>query len=172
MKISQGSLNPCPCGYLTDPARDCRCSPADVLRYHARLSGPLLDRIDIHIDVPAVKYQEMTRGQPGEPSAEVSRRVQQAREIQLKRFSALKGVFFNAHMSQREIQQHCKLDEQTLALLERAMASMNLSARAYDRILKVARTIADLAGEEQIGPPAISEAIQYRSLDRDMWKGI
>jgi len=130
----------------------------------------LLDRIDIHIDVPSVKYQEMTRGTPGETSAQVRERVQRARDIQSRRFAGIKGVHCNAHMRHRETQKYCKLDDQTLALLERAMASYGLSARAYDRILKVARTIADLAGEENIGPTAISEAIQYRSLDRELWR--
>ena len=164
-----GSCNPCNCGYLTDPSGRCHCSPFDIQRYRARLSGPLLDRIDIHIDVPAVKYQEMTRGTPGESSALVRERVQRARDVQTRRFGGIKGIHCNAHMRHREIQKYCKLSEETLALLERAMANYGLSARAYDRILKVSRTIADLAGEEHIGPTAISEAIQYRSLDRDYW---
>ena len=164
-----GSMNPCPCGYLTDPARDCRCTPPDVQRYHARLSGPLLDRIDIHIDVPAVKYQELTRGAPGEPSAAVRERVLRARRVQLERFKDRPRVFANAQMTGKDLQRHCRLDEATLSLLERAMASMGLSARAYDRILRVARTIADLAGKQNLDAEAVSEAIHYRSLDRKVW---
>ncbi len=165
-----GSVNPCPCGYLTDPSRECRCNPGEIQRYHARLSGPLLDRIDIHIDVPAVKYQELTRGQAGESSVNVRERVQRARDVQLARFKATKGVYCNAHMRKKELEKFCKLDAETLAMLEQAMNRLGLSARAYDRILKVARTIADLAGAESIGTEAISEAIQYRTLDRDIWK--
>jgi magnesium chelatase family protein len=160
----------CACGYLTDGSGRCKCSPFDIQRYRARLSGSLLDRIDIHIEVPAVKYQEMTRGAPGECSASVRERVQKARDIQTRRFTGLKGIHCNAHMRHREIQKFCKLDDSVLTLLERAMAGYGLSARAYDRILKVARTIADLAGEENIGSTAISEAIQYRSLDRELWR--
>lgn len=165
-----GSCNPCNCGYWGDGTGRCTCSPVDVQRYRARLSGPLLDRIDIHIDVPAVKYQEMTRGLPGEPSAQVRERVQRARDLQTRRFAGITGVFCNAHMRHREIQKFCKLGDETLTLLERAMAQYGLSARAYDRILKVARTIADLAGNESIEGENISEAIHYRSLDRQVWK--
>ena len=166
------SVNPCPCGYLTDPMRECACTPAEIHRYHSRLSGPLLDRIDIHIDVPAVRYQELTRGEPGESSAVVRERVQKARDIQLKRFEGNRGILCNAHMSGKDLRKHCDLDTETLGLLERAMETIGLSARAYDRIIKVARTIADLAGEESIGPAAISEAIHYRTLDRDIWKRV
>ena len=165
-----GSLNPCPCGYLTDSSRDCRCSPFQIQNYHAKLSGPLLDRIDLHVDVPAVKYQELSRGAPGEASAPIRERVQRARDRQLARFHAHSGIFCNAHMRHRDIRKFCPLDEAGTTLLEQAMARTGLSARAYDRILKVARTIADLAGDEQIGSAALSEAIQYRTLDKDMWK--
>jgi magnesium chelatase family protein len=175
------SMNPCPCGYLTDPARQCRCTPVDVQRYHSRLSGPLLDRIDMHLEVPAVKYQELTRGEPGESSAAVRERVLRAREIQLRRFAPLnaaatvKGrrartIHCNAQMTSRELQTFCKLEEATLSLLERAMEKLGLSARAFDRILRVARTIADLAGDEPVTSAAISEAIHYRSLDRAVWR--
>ncbi|MEN6626716.1 MAG: YifB family Mg chelatase-like AAA ATPase [Candidatus Sumerlaeia bacterium] len=163
-----GSMNPCPCGYMTDPTRECRCSPIDIQRYHARLSGPLLDRIDIHIEVPAVKYQELTRGQPGESSAAVRERVLAARRRQLDRFAGRPGVYCNAHMSGKDIERHCKLNDATMDLLERAMRQRGLSARAFHRILKVGRTIADLAGCDAIGPTEISEAIQYRSLDRGL----
>jgi len=165
-----GSMNPCPCGYLSDPTRECRCTPVQVQRYHARLSGPLLDRIDLHVEVPAVKYQELTRGAAGETTADVRARVQAARDAQLRRYRGIPGVLCNAHMRGRQIRSFCQLDGETLSLLERAMAGMGLSARAYDRILKVARTIADLAGEERIGPAHVSEAIQYRALDRQMWR--
>jgi magnesium chelatase family protein len=164
------SMNPCPCGYFTDPARECRCSPADVQRYHSRLSGPLLDRIDLHVDVPAVKYQELTRGEPGEPSASVRERVVAARQRQLERFKGRHGLYANAQMNHKDLQNHCRLDDATLALLERAMGQMGLSARAYDRILKVSRTIADLAGRDAIDAEAVSEAIHYRSLDREFWR--
>lgn len=164
------SMNPCPCGYLTDPTHECRCTPADIQRYHGRLSGPLLDRIDLHVDVPAVKYQELTRGAAGEPSAAVRERVMAARRIQLNRFRGRPGVFANAQMSQRDLQKYCRLDGATMGLLERAMQQTGLSARAYDRILKVARTIADLAGRAEIDAEAISEAIHYRSLDRSDWR--
>lgn len=165
-----GSMNPCPCGYMTDPARQCRCTPFDIQRYHARLSGPLLDRIDIHIEVPAVKYQELTRGQPGESSAVVRGRVLAARRRQLDRFAGRPGVYCNAQMSGKDIEKHCKLDDTTMDLLERAMRQQGLSARAFHRILKVSRTIADMAGKDAIDAETISEAIHYRSLDRELWK--
>jgi magnesium chelatase family protein len=165
-----GSMNPCPCGYMTDPDHECRCRPNDIQRYHAKLSGPLLDRIDIHIEVPAVKYQQLTRGEPGEPTATVRERVQQARDRQLERFGAANGTLCNAHMSRKLLQKHCALEPATLDILETAMRNLGLSARAYDRILKVARTIADLDGDEVVGPPAVAEAITYRTLDRDIWK--
>ena len=165
-----GSMNPCPCGYMTDPSRQCRCTPFDIQRYHARMSGPLLDRIDIHVEVPAVRYQELTRGTPGESSAVVRERVLRAREVQLRRFAGRPGIFSNAQMSGKDMRAYCELDEPTLALLERAMHSQGLSARAYDRILKVSRTIADLAGSERITSEHISEAIHYRSLDRQLWR--
>jgi magnesium chelatase family protein len=165
-----GAMNPCPCGYYGSQAGECRCSPPQIQRYHSRLSGPLLDRIDLHVNVPAVQFQEMTRGQAGEASSIARERVQRARDIQTARFQGHPGVFCNAHMRHRDIRKFCQLDAACLALLERAMAGMGLSARAHDRILKVARTIADLAGEETISTTTLSEAIQYRSLDRDMWR--
>jgi magnesium chelatase family protein len=165
-----GSMNPCPCGFLTDPTRECRCRPIEIQRYLSRLSGPLLDRIDIHIEVPAVKYQELTRGEEGETSAQVRARVQRAREVQLARFADCPGLFANGHMETRHLRRFCELDGETLGLLERAMRRLNLSARAYDRILKVSRTIADLAGRDRIGPEEVSEAITYRTLDRELWK--
>jgi magnesium chelatase family protein len=167
-----GALNPCPCGYLTDRSGRCQCSPVQVQRYRARLSGPLLDRIDLHVDVPAVQYQEMTRGESGETSRDVRDRVQRARDIQNERFRDHTGIYCNAHMRHRDIRRFCPLDAECMGLLERAMAGMGLSARAHDRILKVARTIADLAGEPALTPAALSEAIQYRTLDREMWRAV
>lgn len=168
-----GSCNPCNCGYLTDiDSNRCTCSPHDIQRYRARLSGPLLDRIDIHLDVPSVKYQELTRGNAGEPSANIRERVQRARDVQLRRFAGISDVYCNAHMRRKQIEKFCKLDDECLQLLERAMMSLKLSARAYDRILKVARTISDLAGKESVEPEAVSEAIQYRTLDREIWKRV
>lgn len=165
-----GSMNPCPCGYLGDPARECRCSPAEVQRYRGRMSGPLLDRIDLHVDVPAVKYQELTRGEKGEASARVRERVVNARRRQLERFGGRRGLFCNAQMTGKDLEAHCRLDEAPLRLLERAMDRMGLSARAYNRILRVARTIADLAQVETISREHISEAIHYRTLDRKLWE--
>ncbi len=165
-----GSMNPCPCGYMTDPSRDCRCSPPEIQRYHAKISGPLLDRIDIHVEVPAVKYQELTRGRPGEPSHAVRDRVEAARARQHARFAGRPGLYCNAQMSGRDIDRHCALADPVMDLLERAMARQGLSARAFHRILKVARTIADLAEKDTIDSEAISEAIGYRTLDREIWK--
>lgn len=164
------SMNPCPCGYLTDPARECRCHPGEIQRYHARISGPLLDRIDIHCEVPALKYQELTRGEAGESSAVVRERVIAARERQLARFTGRRGVYSNAQMGNKDIDACCPLSNDVLKLLERAMEVQGFSARAYHRILKVARTIADLAASEAITTEHISEAIHYRSLDREMWR--
>lgn len=168
------AMNPCPCGFFNDPTRECKCSPQQIQRYVSKISGPLLDRIDIHIDVPAVKFQELASDAPGESSGDIRTRVVRARATQLERFSAEKsapeGVFCNAHMSPRLIRRHCGLDEAGKKLLEKAMARMGLSARAYDRILKVSRTIADLEGAERVAPQHLAEAIQYRSLDRSYWQ--
>lgn len=163
------SMNPCPCGYFGS-SRECKCSPIQIQRYVGKISGPLLDRIDIHIDVPAVNFKEL-RGRgvpPGEPSEQILDRVIKAREIQLSRFAG-NGVFSNSAMSPAQIRQFCALDAESESLLERAMLRQGLSARAHDRILKVARTIADLSGSENIQSIHISEAINYRSLDRDYW---
>ncbi len=162
------SMNPCPCGYFGSQ-RECKCSPMQIQRYVGKISGPLMDRIDIHIDVPAVKFKEL-RGktsEPAESSATVRGRVLNAREIQLKRFAG--DGFSNSAMTPKQIRNFCALDEESEALLERAMTRQGLSARAHDRILKVARTIADLSASDNIRPEHISEAINYRSLDRNYW---
>jgi len=163
------SMNPCPCGYFGS-SRECKCSGAQIQRYVGKISGPLMDRIDIHIDVPAVKFNELRgRGQAaGDSSVTIRERVMRAREIQLKRFDG-DGVFSNSAMSPKQIRTFCALDEQSEELLEKAMLRQGLSARAHDRILKVSRTIADLDASENIQPTHISEAINYRSLDRNYW---
>lgn len=163
------AMNPCPCGYYTDPSKDCSCAPPQIQRYLSKVSGPLLDRIDIQIEVPAVRYKELAAELTGETSEVIRERVQKAREIQLERFRESKKLFCNADMQSREIRKHCKIDDQGQELLKMAITKLGLSARAYDRILKVSRTIADLSGEDSILPQFISEAIQYRSLDRNLW---
>jgi magnesium chelatase family protein len=159
------AMNPCPCGYATDPTKECSCTPLQIQRYLARISGPLLDRIDIHIDVPPLKQRELSGDPSGEPSAAIRERVRRARQIQQDRFRRSK-VYCNAHMSPRQIRRHCQVEGEARSLLDTAMERLGLSARAYDRILKVARTIADLETAEAIQPEYIAEAIQYRSLDR------
>jgi len=160
------AMNPCPCGYFSDPHHECVCSPPMIQRYMSRISGPLLDRIDIHIEVPAVQYRELSAAPTGEESATIRERVNRARKIQLDRFSDRKDIFCNAHMESREIRSFCAIDSKGHDLLRTAITKLGLSARAYDRILKVSRTIADLESTEEIRPEHISEAIQYRSLDR------
>jgi magnesium chelatase family protein len=163
------SMNPCPCGYFGS-TRECKCSGVQIERYVGKISGPLMDRIDIHIDVPAVKFNELRgNGTPqGDSSAVIRERIIKAREIQLARFTG-EGVFSNSAMSSAQIRKFCALDAQSEALLEKAMTRQGLSARAHDRILKVSRTIADLAGSANIDQTHISEAINYRSLDRNYW---
>lgn len=163
------SMNPCPCGNFGNPNQQCSCTPQAIQRYMAKISGPLLDRIDIHVEVAAVKYQELSGSRTGEDSHTVRKRVVEARRAQTERFSNSSGVFKNADMGTKEIEQWCTIDEQSQALLKMAMSKLGLSARAYDRILKVARTIADVAQSDNILPQHISEAIQYRSLDRQYW---
>lgn len=157
------AMNPCPCGYYTDPNRECRCSPQQIRQYQARISGPLLDRIDIHIEVPSVRYRDLVAESDGESSASIRRRIKRAREIQKKR-----AGICNARMSNRQIREFCPPDKDSERLLEMAVDKLGLSARAYTRILKVARTIADLEEEDNILSHHISEAIQYRNLDRKM----
>ena len=159
------AMNPCPCGFLGDAQHACRCTPTQVQRYRARISGPLLDRIDLHVEAPAVSVSDLRHAAPGESSADMRTRIATARELQQNRF-ADQGITCNARMGHREVRQVCAIDRELDDLLERAMNQLSLSARAYDRILKVARTIADLAGSENIAAPHLLEAIQYRSLDR------
>jgi magnesium chelatase family protein len=164
------AMNPCPCGFFNDKARECRCTPPMIQRYISKISGPLIDRIDIHIDVPAVNYKELRSTNVPEGSREIRERVVKARQIQLARFRAAGEKFYsNAQMGSRQIRKFCELSAECERLLERAMTQQGLSARAHDRILKVARTIADLEGAPQIGIPHIAEAIQYRTLDRTYW---
>ena len=162
------AMNPCPCGFFNDPTRECKCSPVQIQRYVSKISGPLLDRIDIHIDVPAVKFKELASDSPAESSAEIRERVVRARRVQLERFSG-ERIFNNAQMTSRLIRKYCLIDVASKSLLENAITRLGLSARAYDRILKVSRTLADLEARESIEPTHVSEAIQYRTLDRNFW---
>ncbi len=164
------AMNPCRCGYVTDPAGQCSCSPVQIRNYRAKISGPLLDRIDLHIDVPTVKYKELASKEAGECSALIRGRVISAREVQMKRFEGRKEMYCNADMQSKDTQSYCKLDSAGEELLKMAITKLGLSARAYDRILKVGRTIADLARSSDIRSEHISEAIQYRSLDRNLWE--
>ena len=165
------AMNPCPCGYHNDRSRECHCSPMMIQRYVSKISGPLMDRIDIHIDVPSVNYRELRGNGPmPESSSDIRKRVIQARDVQLQRFhTGGERIYANAQMGSREIRKYCELGTDAEHLLERAMVKQGLSARAHDRILKVARTIADLSESEVIEPGHIAEAIQYRTLDRTFW---
>lgn len=170
------AMNPCPCGYFNDRSRECHCTPPQIQRYVAKVSGPLIDRIDIHVEVPAVQYRELRSGTNSEDSASIRARVLAARHRQMARFTdktALDGsktrIHANAQMTTRQIRHYCELSLEAEKVLERAMLQQGLTARAHDRILKVARTIADLAGEAQVALPHIAEAIQYRTLDRSYW---
>ena len=165
----------CPCGFYGDPIKACTCGQNAVHSYLAKISGPLLDRIDIHIEVPRLRQDELTSPPAGEKSAAIRARVEKARAVQRARFASEKDVaaptltHCNAHMNARQIRHFCDVSGDALALLRAAIDQMNLSARAYDRILKLSRTIADLAGEDQIGIAHIAEAVQYRALDRKFW---
>lgn len=161
------AMNPCVCGFLTDPQKECTCTPIQIQRYRSKVSGPLLDRIDIQVEVPGLRYQELASKDAGESSDVIRKRVNAARSIQLKRFEKAK-IHSNAQMSAREIKRYCAVREDAERLLETAINKLGLSARAYSRVLKVGRTIADLAGAQQIESSHIAEAIQYRSLDRQM----
>jgi len=165
------SMNPCPCGYYNHPEKDCVCAPGVVQKYLNKISGPLLDRIDIHTEVTPVNFDELSDRRPAEASELVRKRVVAARDVQNERFHNDIGIYCNAQMTKRMINQHCEIDTAGQTLLKRAMERLGLSARAYDRILKVARTIADLAASERIRPEHLAEAIQFRSLDRENWAG-
>ncbi|MCX5770838.1 MAG: YifB family Mg chelatase-like AAA ATPase, partial [Candidatus Hydrogenedentes bacterium] len=162
------AMNPCPCGCRTDPRRECRCSPGEVTRYMSRLSGPLLDRIDIHVDVPSLSFDELADDRPSGPSSlEVRQQVQDARNRQRARYS---GTFAcNAHLDTKAIRKYCTLGDSTKALLEHAISKMGFSARAYDKVLRIARTLADLEAADAIADKHVSEAVQYRSLDRQFF---
>src|SRR3989454_2320984 len=160
------AMNPCPCGYFGDPQHNCSCGPLGGQRYLARVSGPLLDRIDIHLEVPAVKYKALTAETGGEPSEDMRERVDRARTVQRERVVDRQGIYANAHMAPRDVRAHCRVSEAADALLKTAITRLGLSARAYHRILKIARTVADLDGAAALEPKHVSEAIQYRSLDR------
>ena len=163
------AMNPCPCGYFGDLKRECRCSPVQVQRYRQRISGPLLDRIDLHIEVPAVEYRDVASERAEENSSAIRERVSQARKLQHERFRKDGKTTCNARMTARHLKQHCRLTTDSNELIRIAMTDLNLSARAYDRILKVSRTIADLESAETILPEHVSEAIQYRTFDRTLW---
>ncbi|MEJ2003872.1 MAG: YifB family Mg chelatase-like AAA ATPase, partial [Cyclobacteriaceae bacterium] len=165
------SMNPCPCGYFNHPDKECVCRPGMVRKYLNRVSGPLLDRIDLHVEVTPVSFDQMTSAKKSEGSSEIRKRVIRAREIQTERYTGLDGIHANAQMPTSRIREYCELNQAGRTLLKTAMDRLGLSARAYDRILKVARTIADLeeSGNIQIGH--LAEAIQFRSLDREDWAG-
>jgi len=165
------AMNPCPCGYTGDSSRECRCSVPQIQRYRSRISGPLLDRIDIHIEAPALRIDDLRAEAPGEPSSAIRARCEAARARQSERFAGAEvaSARCNARMSHSQIRRHCAIDKAQGDLLQSAMEQLSLSARAYDRILKVARTIADLGGSERIETPHLLEAIQYRSLDRQVF---
>ena len=165
------SMNPCPCGYYNHPDKDCLCPPGMVQKYLNKISGPLLDRIDLHVEVTPVSFEELSSKEKGESSADIRERVMAAREVQGSRYKENEGVHANAQMSTKQLQVFCKLNSESQQLLKMAMTKLNLSARAYDRILKVARTIADLEKNKSITSDHIAEAIQYRSLDREGWAG-
>ncbi|MBW0178761.1 YifB family Mg chelatase-like AAA ATPase [Sediminibacterium sp.] len=165
------SMNPCPCGYYNHPEKECTCGPGIVQKYLNKVSGPLLDRIDLHVEVTPVAFSELSNQQNGEDSATIRERVIKAREIQAERYNDANGVYANAQMSSKQLREICRISNVGENLLKRAMEKLNLSARAYDRILKVSRTIADLAGSADIQPEHLAEAIHYRSLDREGWAG-
>ena len=161
------AMNPCPCGYFTDPKKECHCAPPAIQRYLSKISGPLLDRIDIHLEVPSLRYKELSSKSRGESSADIKERVNKARKMQEDRYKGL-NIFCNAHLSSKNIEQFCRIDKEGSELLKLAILELGLSARGYDKVLKIARTIADLAGTEMISAEHISEAINYRSLDRNL----
>ena len=166
-------MNPCPCGYFGHPTRPCTCPPGKVSGYLGRVSGPLLDRLDLHIDAMPVEFESISSPQKSESSAAIKQRVDKARAVQRERYQAIapdEGIFCNARLTSARLQQACPVSDDGMRLLKNAFDRLGLSARAYDRILKVARTIADLDGQEVIGGAHIAEAVQYRSLDRKYWQ--
>jgi magnesium chelatase family protein len=165
------SMNPCPCGFYNHPEKHCSCQPGVVGKYLNRISGPLLDRIDLHVEVTPVAFNELAAEETGEHSCSIRERVIHARNIQAERFKHRSGLYANAQMSTADVKKICKLNEASQQLLKQAMQRLNLSARAYDRIIKVSRTIADLDSSETIKTEHIAEAIQYRNLDREGWGG-
>jgi magnesium chelatase family protein len=165
------SMNPCPCGYFNHPEKECICAPGVVQKYLSKISGPLLDRIDLHVEVTPVNFNELASERLSEKSMEIRARVTNARTIQIARFEDREDVFCNAQMSPNMVRKICKISDSGQALLKQAMEKLGLSARAYDRILKVARTIADLAESEEIKLEHLAEAIHFRSLDREGWAG-
>jgi magnesium chelatase family protein len=165
------SMNPCPCGYYNHPERQCTCAPGTVQKYLNKVSGPLLDRIDLHVEVTPVAFSELSAMRKGETSAVIRERVLKARDVQAERYKDQAGIYSNAQISSKMLREVCVINTAGHNLLKTAMERLNLSARAYDRILKVARTIADLAGSADIKVEHLAEAIQYRSLDREGWAG-
>jgi len=163
------AMNPCPCGYYNDPDRECVCSPGIVKSYLNKISGPLMDRIDLHVEVTPVPFKDLAQAPKGEKSEDVRKRVISANNIQEKRFANNPKIFNNAQMSSQDIDKYCSLQPEGLSLLKTAMEKLSLSARAFDRIKKVARTIADLDNSDSIKTEHLAEAIQYRSLDRESW---
>ena len=163
------SMNPCPCGFFNHPEKECTCPPGGVQKYLNKISGPLLDRIDLHVEVTPVPFNELQSVKEYEKSDSIRERVIKAREIQTERYKDSKDVYANAQMSSKQLKEICVISTPGANMLKIAMEKLNLSARAYDRILKVSRTIADLAGSEDIKPEHLAEAIQYRSLDREGW---
>ena len=163
------SMNPCPCGYYGDPTHTCVCSPGQIQRYMSKISGPLLDRIDIQCEIQPVAFNDLAKMEPGEPSSAIRERVIAARKIQEERYRAFKGIHCNAQMTERMLHDFAQPDAKSLEMLRMAMERLKLSARAYGRILKVARTIADLAASPEVQLPHIAEAVGYRNLDRGDW---
>ena len=163
------SMNPCPCGFYNHPEKECVCAPGVVQKYLNKISGPLMDRIDLHVEVTPVSFNELSSTRKSENSADIRERVIRAREIQIKRFEGKDNLHSNAQMEAKMVQEICVIGDTGKNLLNRAMTKLNLSARAYDRIIKVSRTIADLAGSEEIKTEHLAEAIQFRSLDREDW---
>jgi magnesium chelatase family protein len=162
------AMNPCPCGYFTDPKRECHCTPIQIQHYLSKVSGPMLDRIDIHLEVPRLKLEHLTDKRRGELSEVIRSRVDKAREVQKLRYAG-DGIYFNAHLEPGEMERYCVLNKESEELLKLAILELGISARAYDKILRVSRTIADLDSKEVIEAHHISEAISYRSLDRNLW---